>query len=261
MRTARQEYKESLYEEALDLKCDSFQLKYDGWWSRTEIHAGVGRVFTRTERELDDFLFHSNQPGSFIGEIMYGTNWAQNPARLGKVFLFDVWRLGDTDLEHLPYKTRFQLLKSAQPFLPENYLRVNFYPIRDFRSVWDSQVVNGDFEGVVFRRSTDTVGATLLRLKKEVHDEYICLGYEEGQGKYTGTLGALHFGTKEDPTHKVFVDSGHPATVGGGFTDEQRKHIWNNKEDYLGKWFEVVGKQRFETTGLLRHPNFTRWKE
>lgn len=257
MRTACQEYKEATYEEALMIGCDCFQLKYDGWWSRTEVVARDGRLFTKSNRELQDFYFPTGggAPGTFIGEVMYGTHWAQDATLRGKVFLFDMWRLGDQDLEALPYRERYSLMKKTQALLPSNYLRVTNYPMNEFPTVWDKLVVNGNFEGVVFRKKEDQVGRPLYRLKKEVTDEYECTGFVEGEGKYIGTLGALQFRT---PTMGA---TSNPPTVGGGFSDAERDEIWANRPNYKGRMFEVVGKQRFETTGLLRHPNFVRWKE
>ena len=240
-----------------------FQLKYDGWWSRTEIVGGSAQVFTQSGRHLPQFDFQTKPEldGTYIGELMFGTNWSQAEHRQGKVFLFDVWRVRNTDMEQLPYKDRLAVARALQPFLPVHYLRVMNFAITEFPSIWDKYVDRGDFEGVVFRRMKDGAGATIMRHKKTVNETYICKGYQEGKGKYLGTLGALIYARLEDPERVVYVDSGEPATVGGGFTDEQRRHIWDNREDYLNKPFEVEGKARFEATGLLRHPNFVRWKE
>lgn len=257
MRTARQDYKEATYEEAMVIGCDFFQLKYDGWWSRTEVYGRSGVLYTRNDRELRDLRFDSTEQadGTFIGEVMYGTNWAQQEQLKGKVFLFDVWRLKDQDLEGMDYKTRYALLKSAQPFLPPNFLRVQNFPMEQFPVIWEKEVTNGNFEGVVFRKKADTVGKPLYRLKKIVTDEYECVGFTEGEGKYIGTLGALQFRTRDMGATSIY------PTVGGGLSDAERKEIWAARETYKGRWFEVEGKARFETTGLLRHPNFVRWKD
>lgn len=54
------------------------------------------------------------------------------------------------------------------------------------------------------------------------------IGFEEGTGKYEGMLGALLLDYK-----------GYELRCGSGFTDEDRKEIWNNKEKYLGKIAEI----------------------
>lgn len=60
-----------------------------------------------------------------------------------------------------------------------------------------------------------------------------------------GTLGALVLKMKDD---RLF-------NCGTGFSDELRQFLWNNREDYVGKWASV----KFMATGikdLPRHPVF-----
>lgn len=60
------------------------------------------------------------------------------------------------------------------------------------------------------------------------------IGFEQGQGRNKGKLGAL------------LVDfKGNTVGVGSGFTDFDREFIWNNQDQYLGKIVEV---QYFEVT-------------
>jgi ATP-dependent DNA ligase len=58
---------------------------------------------------------------------------------------------------------------------------------------------------------------------------------------------------------RAHTSSGVIIDVGGGFTDTQRREIWDNQDLYLGKPFEVEARARFES-GSLRHPNFVRWR-
>ena len=59
------------------------------------------------------------------------------------------------------------------------------------------------------------------------------------------------------PFHQPDLEVGKP--VGGGFDDQQRAEIWNNQPLYLGKWFEIEARAKFES-GSYRHPNFIRWR-
>lgn len=45
--------------------------------------------------------------------------------------------------------------------------------------------------------------------------------------------------------------------IGGGFTDKERKDIWENFDKYRGRVLEVDGYQLF-SSGALRHPNAVR---
>lgn len=89
---------------------------------------------------------------------------------------------------------------------------------------------------------------TLLKLKVMNSCDLKIIGFEEGDGKYKGTLGNL-----------ICDYKGYQLGVGSGFDDGQRKEIWNNQEKYLNRIAEI---QYFEETyndkgGLsLRFPVF-----
>ena len=80
-----------------------------------------------------------------------------------------------------------------------------------------------------FKRSNN-----LIKVKKMYPADLKVTGFEEGSGKNKGTLGAL------------IVDyKGYPVKVGSGFTDEERKYIWEHQEDLLET---IVTVQYFEET-------------
>lgn len=261
MRTTRQQYIDATYEEAIKAHCDTIQLKFDGWWFRIEIVEGVGTCYTRTGRPLPDFNFTlpSKVNATLIGEGMYGTNWSQKPNLQGRIFVFDIWTADGVDLEGVAFGERYKLLKATMPFLPSNFIQVANFNIDQYEAVWKMFVESGEFEGVVFRRRNATVGVPVLRQKLTQQDTYTALDFVEGEGKHAGRLGATVIG---DVTGRgLYGSSGLPATVGGGWDDEEREEIWNNKEKYKGRKFEVEGRTRFPDSGLLRHPNFVRWKD
>lgn len=68
----------------------------------------------------------------------------------------------------------------------------------------------------------------LLKIKSMNTMDCKIIGFEKGTGKYEGMLGALLLDYK-----------GYELRCGSGFTDEDRKEIWNNKEKYLGKIAEI----------------------
>jgi hypothetical protein len=261
MRTSRQEYKDANLEEALKAGCDTLQLKYDGWWARMEVIAGDLKIYTRTGRHLPDFDRILPEPinTTIIGELMYGTNWSQRPALQGKLFAFDCWSAEHVDLEGIEYGTRYQVLKSVLPFLGPSVVRIPNFPIDDYTNIWKTFIASGEYEGLVFRRKKDAVGATLLRQKNLITDEYTCLALLEGEGKHQGRLGSVVCGDASG--QPLRTADGRPATCGGGFDDEEREAILKNPTAYIGRKFEVEGKARFSDSGLLRHPNFVRWKD
>ena len=94
-----------------------------------------------------------------------------------------------------------------------------------------------------FGRTSD-----LLKIKLFKDCDLIITGFEEGTNKLQGTLGAL-----------ILDYKGNELRCGSGFTDEQRKEIWENRDQYLGKiaeikYFEETKNQNGGTS--LRFPIF-----
>ncbi len=247
MRTTRQTYIDSNFEAARSQGCDCLQLKLDGWWSRTVIEKGHAKVYSRTQRELPNFAFETypDITCTLVGELMHGTNWAQDPKILGKTFVFDVWSIDEVDLSEATYKDRYALLSALVKRLPPNFIKVLNFNILDYPAIWQRFVANGDYEGVVFRYSRGRIETPIYRQKNVVVSIETAAGFEEGEGKFTGMLGA------------VVCESG--ARVGGGWDNDERFDIWTNQDKYRGKQFECEGRKKFEATGLLRHPNFVKW--
>ena len=250
MKTTRQEYKDSTYEEAVAAGCDMLQLKLDGWWSRCEIIGGLGRVYSETGRYLPRFDFVTHGPdATIIGELMYGTHWAKDPQRYGKIFLFDIWRLKDVDLEDKTYKDRNLLVRCYMTNLSPDFQLIQNYRIVDYPPVWQTFVESKQYEGVVFRRSTDLVGATILREKYSFQVDLQVVGFREGEGKHSGRLGAL-----------LCADENRiPTDIGGGLSDADRIDIWTHQDDYFQRYCQVEARKRFDS-GSLRHANFVAWR-
>lgn len=247
MKTSRQLYKDAKYDEALAAGCDVVQLKYDGWWARIEIEHGKGQVFSETGRHLPRFdftLVTAPLTLTLVGELMYGTQWAKDPGREGKIFLFDCWRYEEKDTEAYSYRDRFALIKSLQPHLPLNFEKVQNYKIGDYTHLWKELVETKKFEGVVFRNSKHPAGAPLMRHKNVFTEDVRIVGFKAGNGKHAGRLGSLLCTTI----------AGYPIDIGGGLDDAARDEIWRNQDSYLGRYAQIEGRARF-TSGALRHPN------
>jgi DNA ligase-1 len=82
----------------------------------------------------------------------------------------------------------------------------------------------------MFKRTT-----SLLKVKKMSTVDLEIMGYEEGSGRLSGTLGAI----------LVRYKGGNIVKVGSGFSDSLRDLIWENQADYLGAICEI---QYFEET-------------
>lgn len=62
-------------------------------------------------------------------------------------------------------------------------------------------------------------------MKEEAVSEFIVTGFQEGEKRLEGSLGAMLFKSQDDKVKGKM----------SGFSDEMRKEIWENKEKYLGK--------------------------
>lgn len=68
----------------------------------------------------------------------------------------------------------------------------------------------------------------ILKVKVMQTADLRIVGFEEGQGRNAGKLGA------------ILVDfKGNKVGVGSGFTDFDREYIWKNQDQYLGKICEI----------------------
>jgi DNA ligase-1 len=75
----------------------------------------------------------------------------------------------------------------------------------------------------------------LLKVKKMNTLDLEIVGFEEGEGRLVGTLGAI----------LVRYKNGNTVKVGSGFSDRLRAELWRARGDFLGKIVEI---QYFEET-------------
>lgn len=233
---------------------DIIQPKYDGIWARLQKKHKDGNVllYSRTSQVKTVFDLPKFPPETVvIGEFMYGSQWAQAPERLGKVFVFDCVAIRGLDVRHLPYSER---LKFAREVVAEVQFPLELsrsFPFSYYDKVWSNLVSKRDFEGLVFRKWHTPYEDPVGRRKLDVTDEFVVLDALVGKGKNAGRLGALVVGKFSNGVLKGLM------SVGGGFSDAEREEFWHYPNRIIGAVVEVVGKARFDS-GALRHPNFVR---
>lgn len=141
----------------------------------------------------------------------------------------------------LPYSSRRWVLKnvvrhcgSAIQILPMLYSGNEVSQIKKYLDIAQSSgqegiMININDASYEFKRTK-----SLLKCKVMQDCDLKIVGFEEGKGRLKGTLGRLNVDYK-----------GNVLGVGGGFSDEDRKFIWNNRASLMGR---TVTVQYFEET-------------
>lgn len=134
-----------------------------------------------------------------------------------------------------------------------------FYNGYDHAEIWNwlDYAENNDIEGVIVNLDTPYEckrSKNLIKVKKFYTYDLEVVDVEEGDGRNKGTLGAL-----------VVKYKNNTVNVGSGFTDEERKNFWENREDIIGRVIEVKYKEitTDKKTGLesLQFPVFCGLRE
>lgn len=175
-----------------------------------------------------------------------------------KMLVFDAMPVSDfkTQTSSMTYIQRRQMLDCMSAFDTTRYFELLPLLYRgsdtsEITRILEEEVSNGE-EGIMinicdapyeFKRTNN-----LLKCKKFQSSDLQIIGFEEGTGKYTGTLGAL-----------ICEYKGGEVRVGSGLTDEQRKEIWSCQHRYLNSIIEVsYFEETMDSTGelSLRFPTF-----
>lgn len=244
----RQNYHDIPISEVNPTTHDICQLKYDGIWCAAHASMRTVTYYSRNGLVKRTDTCAIVPDGIYIGELMFGSEWAQDPLHKDKFYIFDCLEFNKTNISNQAYRLRYTTLQhSLNLSLHPDWFLVPNYPISEANNIWTLVVDPGFFEGMVFRNSNDPWDVTLLRAKKEVTIDLCIAGFTEGEGRLKGSLGALLCIRPKDSSQTI--------TVGGGLSDSLRKKIWSNQSSFLGKTIRVTAKKVFKS-GLLRHANF-----
>lgn len=162
-----------------------------------------------------------------------------------KMLVFDAMSVSDfkTQTSSITYIQRRQMLDCMSAFDTARYFELLPILYRgsdtgEITRILEEEVSNGE-EGIMinicdapyeFKRTNG-----LLKVKKMQTMDLEIIGFEEGEGRLAGKLGAV----------LVRYKNGNVVKVGSGFSDDLRVTIWANQSDYLGNICEV---QYFEET-------------
>lgn len=254
-----EKYKPQGNDVTLDYARQSYRyimLKMDGWWSVCECTGGTGTIYSKSMDRLFQFPVPDQLNTILVGEFLFGTNRAITSGK------YQTFHAFDKVMSNESYMTRYGRAREDvdiyskwihdNPQLVRNTRRMYYVDIYDiaYLDYFLDYIKRNDIEGLVFRNDKDQ--NYLSRYKPKFTQDYVCMGYLEGKGKYEGLLGSILGGKYIDGKLTQVI------AVGGGFTDTMRIDYW--KQNNIGRVFEAEGRQLFPT-GSLRHPTFLRWRE
>lgn len=158
-----------------------------------------------------------------------------------KMLVFDAMSVSDwkNQQSSLTYIQRRQMLDCMTAFYNNNVTYFELLPILYVGSdtskileLLEEAIANSE-EGVMINicDAFYEFGRTwnLMKVKKMNTLDLEVVDYEEGSGRLTGTLGAIH----------VRYKNGNIVKVGSGFSDELRRQIWNHDVMIVGKIVEI----------------------
>lgn len=237
--------------------------KYSGL---KHIKQDIEKITNAEDYVFDGELVYKNPEGLSDSEAFQkGTGIAQSKNETKeelRLILFDVLPKEEFDkgISTDTYKSRREKLIALKNFETENFQIVDmFYEGTNQSEIWKwlDYAEQHDMEGLMLSLDAPYEckrTKNLIKIKKFYEYDLRIIGAEEGTGRNKGKLGAF-----------VVDYKGNRVNVGAGFTDEERKKFWNNKEYYIGRVIEVKYKEitKDKKTGLesLQFPVFCSLRE
>lgn len=208
------------------------------------IKADIEKIPDAKNYVFDGELVYKNEEGLSDSEAFQkGTGLAQSKTNLKnklKIVLFDI--LPKEEFENKvskdTYKNRKQKLLNLKNYETENISVVRmFYEGTNQTEIWRwlDYAEKHDMEGLMLSLDAPYEckrTKNLIKIKKFYDFDLKIIGCEEGAGRNKGKLGAF------------IVDyKGNSVNVGSGFSDEERKIFWANKEELIGRIITVKYKE------------------
>lgn len=211
-----------------------------------------GELYAVQPDKDGDRVIPVNQLSALLNSSIYRTyNLAKRDNVKFRVGLFDIYRYGKQliDPETVDYRSRLQMVGEALKGLnPEIFHVVE--PVsqpEQILALWDA-IKSGKHpltsEGIVLYPDK---GLPLKVKTFQERDVYI-REILPGQGKYAGT----HAGGF---TYSLTPNGPIVGHVGTGFSDDLRKELWENKDDFIGRRARVKFQEQLPS-GALRAPVF-----
>lgn len=234
------------------------ELKQDGIWGVGVVVDGNLTIYNTTYSTMKGSMqVDQDLSCVLLGEYMFGSNWAFRHGCAGQYIVYDLVVLTGRDLRSLPFHERRSILVGVyQEYLQANPLiqLSSVWPVQAVDLLWQHFIVEQDYEGLVFKYDLDTYHeATWYRQKLVFDQDYVCMGFDEGQGRLEGKAGSIIGGLYKNGQLMPICH------IGGGLSDTDRTNLWQHQTQFIGKVFTAIGMKLFPS-GALRHPNFKCWR-
>lgn len=212
------------------------EVKHDGVRCIAVVNLGKCRLYSRNGKNLENFeeirqYAEKLGDGVYDGEIVSPEGFQKLMTRTNadkgknievkveyKVFdklTLQEWIAGKS---YRDYTTRCIDAKIGERVVLKNPVDLEIYY---------NYVLKSGYEGLILKSLDGTYESgksdCWFKLKPKDTIDMEILAFEQGTGKYEGMLGALQ-------CQGEYSDFKVQSYVGTGFTDEQRKYIWDNKD-------------------------------
>lgn len=217
------------------------------------------KLFETSENVLDGELYMHGKPFNEVSKILNAEDKPIPPDM--KFYVYDCIPIKDWEAQktNMTYTDRLKLMRTVIANISDRKKIVDT-PTDKINSAQEAvelykKYLKDGYEGCMLKavegkyqwKRVTLRSGEMIKLKPFQSEDLEIIDVVQGEGKYENTLGSI-------------VVSGNniaPTSVGSGFTDEDRKEIWENKNKYIGKTVEIkyfeVSKDR-----ILRFPIFER---
>ncbi|MEY3869083.1 MAG: Phormidium phage MIS-PhV1B [Cyanobacteriota bacterium] len=173
-----------------------------------------------------------------------------------KFHVFALWQYGHKfiDTETMITTLRDEIPTNQTSVIAVDYTKIenNAIAIQEYLEKIKNDGISQ--EGIMLRHPTsayDTARSNdLLKVKNFEKNIFTITGFTKGTGKYKDSLGNLKF---SGMINNQIVN----GKVGTGFSDIERRNLWQNQSDYLGKTIELV-YMSFTKNNSVRFPVFSK---
>lgn len=217
------------------------------------------KLFETSQNVLDGELYMHGKPFNEMSKILNNETIAI-PADM-KFYVYDCIPIKDWENQkcNITYTDRLKLLRTVIANIADRK-RIIDAPTDKVNSAAEAieiykEHLKAGYEGSMLKavegkyqwKRVSIKSGEMIKLKPFKDEDLEIVDIVEGEGKYEGSLGSI----------VVRGNNVADTSVGSGFTDADRKEIWDNKNKYIGKTAQIKYFEISEDK-VLRFPIFER---